>query len=108
MVLVHGSGFSGSASANTWVPVLGSLGERFHVFAPDKLASGMTGNPEEDRDYSLEGEVRHMVQFIRTLGLDEIHLIGQDRGAHLVELGGDRVGQLERRIAAAEAGRQLR
>ena len=86
MVLVHGSGFSGSASANTWVPVLGYLGERFHVFAPDKLASGMTGNPEEDRDYSLEGEVRHMVEFIRTLGLDEIHLIGQSRGAGLALL----------------------
>lgn len=86
MVLVHGSGFSGSASANTWVPVLPYLGERFHVFAPDKLASGMTGNPEEDRDYSLEGEMHHMVAFIRTLGFDEIHLVGQSRGAGLTLL----------------------
>ena len=86
MVLVHGSGFSGSASANTWVPVLADLGERFRVFAPDKLASGMTGNPKDDGDYSLEGEVRHMVEFIRTLGFDEIHLIGQSRGAGLAFL----------------------
>ena len=83
MVLVHGSGFSGSASANTWVPVLSDLSQRFHVFAPDKLASGMTDNPADDRDISLEGEVGHMVEFIQTLGLDRVHLVGQSRGAGL-------------------------
>ena len=86
MVLVHGSGFSGTASANTWVPVLADLGERFHVFAPDKLASGLTANPESPGDYSLEGEMRHMVDFIRTLGLEQIHLVGQSRGAGLTLL----------------------
>jgi pimeloyl-ACP methyl ester carboxylesterase len=86
MVLVHGSGFSGTASANTWVPVLGALAERFHVFAPDKLASGMTGNPEDPEDYSLEGEMRHIVAFMDTLGLERIHLVGQSRGAGLTLL----------------------
>ncbi|MDH3418640.1 MAG: alpha/beta hydrolase [Gammaproteobacteria bacterium] len=86
MVLVHGSGFSGTASANTWVPVLADLGERFHVFAPDKLASGLTGNPKDPEDYSLEGEMRHMADFIRTLGLEQIHLVGQSRGAGLTLL----------------------
>lgn len=86
MVLVHGSGFSGSASANTWVPVLDDLGDRFHVFAPDKLASGMTDNPADNLDISLEGEVRHMVELIRTLGFDEVHLVGQSRGAGLAFL----------------------
>ena len=86
MILVHGSGFSGSASANTWVPVLADLGERFHVYAPDKLASGMTDNPPDDRDISLEGEVRHMVEFIRTLGHDSVHLVGQSRGGGLTFL----------------------
>ena len=83
MVLVHGSGFSGSASANTWVPVLGDLGQRFHVFAPDKLASGMTDNPASDSEISLQGEVNHMVEFIRTLDFDQVHLVGQSRGAGL-------------------------
>jgi len=83
MVLVHGSGFSGSASANTWLPVLSDLSERFYVFAPDKLASGMTDNPADDRDISLDGEVRHMVEFIQTLGFDQVHLVGQSRGAGL-------------------------
>lgn len=86
MVLVHGSGFSGGASANTWVPVLGALGERFHVYAPDKLASGMTGNPDDPADYSLEGEVRHMLAFMDSLGLERIHLVGQSRGAGLTLL----------------------
>lgn len=86
MVLVHGSGFSGSASANTWVPVLGKLADRFHVYAPDKLGSGMTDNPRDDRDISLEGEVRHMVEFIHALGYDSVHLIGQSRGGGLTFL----------------------
>ena len=86
MLLVHGGGFSGSSSANTWVPVLGDLGERFRVFAPDKLSSGMTDNPADDADISLQGEVRHMVEFIHTLGLDPVHLVGQSRGAGLAFL----------------------
>lgn len=86
MLLVHGGGFSGSSSANTWVPVLGDLGDRFRVLAPDKLASGMTDNPASDLDISLHGEVRHMVGFIRTLGLEQVHLVGQSRGAGLAFL----------------------
>ena len=64
MVLVHGSGFAGTASANTWVPVLGLLAKRFHVYAPDKLASGMTDNPKSDADLNIRGEVQHIVDFI--------------------------------------------
>lgn len=86
MVLVHGSGFSGSASANTWTPVLADLGKSFHVFAADKLASGMTGNPKDPKDLSIEGEMRHMVAFIRTLGFSQVHLVGQSRGSGLALL----------------------
>src|SRR5262245_8672802 len=45
MVLVHGTGFSGVASANTWALNIPGLSARFHVYAPDKLASGLTDNP---------------------------------------------------------------
>jgi pimeloyl-ACP methyl ester carboxylesterase len=80
MVLVHGSGWVGSAMADTWVPVIPGLAERFHVFAPDKLASGMTGNPLADEDYNMQGMVEHMYQFIQTLDLGPVHLIGQSNG----------------------------
>ncbi len=48
MVLVHGEGWSGHSSANTWSKNIPGLSKRFHVFAVDKLASGMTGNPLDD------------------------------------------------------------
>ncbi len=86
MVLVHGSGFAGTASANTWAPVIGLLARRFHVYAPDKLASGMTDNPKSDDDLSIRGEVQHMVNFIQTMKLGKVHLIGQSRGGGLVFL----------------------
>ncbi len=66
MVLVHGEGWSGHSSANTWSKNIPGLSKRFHVFAVDKLAAGMTGNPLDDKDYNIQGEVEHMYQ---SLGL---------------------------------------
>jgi 2-hydroxy-6-oxonona-2,4-dienedioate hydrolase len=86
MLLVHGSGFSGTASANTWTLNIAGLAEQFHVYAPDKLASGMTGNPESDDDLNIRGEVQHMVAFVEALGLKRIHLVGQSRGGGLAFL----------------------
>ncbi len=84
LVLVHGEGFSGHSSANTWSKNIPGLAKRFHVFAPDKLASGMTGNPLDDKDYNLQGEVEHMYQFIQTMKLGKVHLVGQSRGGGCV------------------------
>jgi pimeloyl-ACP methyl ester carboxylesterase len=84
MVLVHGEGWSGHSSANTWVKNIPGLAKRFHVYAADKLASGMTGNPLDDKDFNIQGEVEHMYQFIQTLKLGRVHLIGQSRGGGLV------------------------
>lgn len=86
MVLVHGSGFSGTASANTWSLNIAGLARQFHVLAPDKLASGMTGNPASDDDMNIRGEVQHMYDFVKALGLDRIHLVGQSRGGGLAFL----------------------
>jgi 2-hydroxy-6-oxonona-2,4-dienedioate hydrolase len=84
LVLVHGEGWSGHSSANTWSKNIPGLAKRFHVFAPDKLASGMTGNPLDDKDYNIQGEVEHIVQFIHTMKLGKIHLVGQSRGGGCV------------------------
>jgi 2-hydroxy-6-oxonona-2,4-dienedioate hydrolase len=86
MVLVHGSGFSGTASANTWSLNIAGLAEHFNVLAPDKLASGMTGNPASDDDLNIRGEVQHMYDFVRAMGLEKIHLVGQSRGGGLAFL----------------------
>lgn len=92
MVLIHGGGWSGFDSANIWSRNIDPLGKHFHVFAPDKLGSGMTANPPAavarataaERfslgDYTIQGEVEHMYEFIRTLHLGRVHLVGQGRG----------------------------
>jgi 2-hydroxy-6-oxonona-2,4-dienedioate hydrolase len=84
MVLVHGEGWSGHSSANTWSKNIPGLAKRFHVFAADKLASGMTGNPLDDKDMNIQGEVEHMYQFIKAMKLDRVHLVGQSRGGGCV------------------------
>lgn len=84
MVLVHGEGFSGHSSANTWVKNIPGLAKRFHVFAVDKLAAGMTGNPLDDKDMNIQGEVEHMYQFIQAKRLGRVHLVGQSRGGGCV------------------------
>jgi pimeloyl-ACP methyl ester carboxylesterase len=53
------------------------------VLAPDKLASGMTDGPPSADDFTIEAQVVHMAAFIRTLGLERVHLVGQSRGAYL-------------------------
>ena len=80
MVLVHGTGFSGVASANTWSLNIPGLSARFHVYAPDKLASGLTDNPGSDDDLNIRGEVKHLYAFVKALGLTRFNLVGQSRG----------------------------
>ena len=83
VVLVHGEGWSGHSSANIWAKNLPGLSKRLHVFAVDKLASGMTANPANERDYNLQGEVEHMYQFIQTMKLGRVNIVGESRGGTL-------------------------
>ncbi|MDX2142055.1 MAG: alpha/beta hydrolase [Rhodospirillaceae bacterium] len=83
IVLVHGSGFRGSASADLWAPVFPYLSKNFRVVAADKLAAGGTDNPKDDKDLNIHGEIRHTFEFIQAMKLDKIHLVGQSRGAGL-------------------------
>ncbi|HYY87689.1 MAG TPA: alpha/beta hydrolase [Chloroflexota bacterium] len=85
LVLCHGAGWSGTSSANTFARNLRGLGERFHVFAADKLGSGLTGNPPTEDGYSIQGQVAHMWAFMRAVGLGDtpFHILGQSRGGYL-------------------------
>ncbi|MGH9689596.1 MAG: alpha/beta fold hydrolase [Candidatus Acidiferrales bacterium] len=81
MVLVHGEGWSGHSSANAWSKNIRGLSEHFHVYAYDKIGSGMTDNPKDDKDYNLQGEIDHLYQFIQTMKLGKVHLVGQSHGS---------------------------
>jgi 2-hydroxy-6-oxonona-2,4-dienedioate hydrolase len=84
LVLVHGGGWSGHASANVWSKTIPLFAKQFHVFAPDKLGSGMTGNPADDNDFNIQGEVDHIYDFIRAMKLGMVHLVGESRGGACV------------------------
>jgi 2-hydroxy-6-oxonona-2,4-dienedioate hydrolase len=84
MVLVHGEGWSGHSSANVWSKNIPLFAKRFHVFAPDKLGSGMTDNPKDDNELNIQGEVDHIYDFIRIMKLGMVHLVGQSRGGGCV------------------------
>ncbi len=84
MVLVHGEGWSGHSSANVWSKDIPLFARRFHVFAPDKLGSGMTDNPKDDNDLNIQGEVDHIYDFIQVMKLGMVHLVGQSSGGGCV------------------------
>jgi pimeloyl-ACP methyl ester carboxylesterase len=83
MVLCHGGNPSGTSSANTWAPNLEGLGKHFRVLAADRLACGMTDNPLDAKDYTMAATVDHMGNFIETLGLENIHMVGQSTGGYV-------------------------
>ena len=84
LVLVHGGGWSGHDSANVWSKNIPLFAKRFRVFAPDKVGSGMTGNPVDDNDFNIQGEVDHIYDFIRAMKLGMVHLVGESRGGACV------------------------
>ena len=86
LVLVHGGeiGVVGGAGALLWDRNIEGLAQRFRVIAFDWLGEGRTDNPGRDEDYSAEAVLRHQHDFLRTLGLDRLHLVGQSRGAHFI------------------------
>lgn len=81
MVLIHAEeGFSGHASANYFAKNIPGLAKHYHVFALDRLGSGLTDNPKTDKDYNIHAEMDHIVQFIQTLKLGKVNLVGHSHG----------------------------
>ena len=84
LVMIHGGAQAGATTANVFSRNIPGLAKRFHVFAIDRLACGLTGNPKEDTDYNQQGEVDFIYAFIRTMKLGQVHLIGHSAGGGLV------------------------
>jgi len=84
MIMVHGGFTAGSSTANVFSRNIPSLAKHFHVYAVDRLGSGMSGNPTEDKQYSYQGDVDFVYAFIQTLKLGKVHLVGHSAGGAIV------------------------
>jgi 2-hydroxy-6-oxonona-2,4-dienedioate hydrolase len=80
MVLIHGGMTAGSSTSNVFSRNIPGLATRFRVFSVDRLGSGLTGNPLNDADYATPGQVEHIYQFIQTMKLGKVHLVGHSAG----------------------------
>lgn len=80
ILLVHGGGMGGASTANNWSRNIPGLAKQFRVIAVDRLAQGMTGNPADDAQFTSEGTVRHLRQFVDALRLGPVHLAGHSSG----------------------------
>ena len=80
MVMIHGGFTAGSSTANVFSRNIPGLAKRFHVFAPDRLASGLTGNPLNEKDYNYQGDVDLIYGFIQAMKLGQVNLVGHSAG----------------------------
>ena len=81
VLLLHGSGPGVSAWAN-WRLVLPSLAENFRVVAPDIVGFGFTERPDDIR-YDMETWLRHTLDFLDAMEIEQAHVIGNSFGGSL-------------------------
>ena len=81
ILLIHGGDFRSYSTADDWSLNIGPLSQRHRVIALDKLGQGHTENPTSGRDYTLSATARHVVAFVRALGLGDLTVVGHSRGA---------------------------
>ena len=79
MLLIHGGSTGGSSTANVWSRNMTGLAKRFHVFAIDRLGSGLSGNPA-NHDYGNAAQVEFVYGFIKAMKLSQIHIVGHSAG----------------------------
>jgi 2-hydroxy-6-oxonona-2,4-dienedioate hydrolase len=87
VVLLHGGTIgeaSAAANADDWSGVFRGLHARgYPCVAFDKLGQGYTDNPRARDDWSMRGQVRHAIAFLRALGRGPYDLVGHSRGGYV-------------------------
>ncbi|HYV15624.1 MAG TPA: alpha/beta fold hydrolase [Conexibacter sp.] len=78
VVLLHGSG-PGVSAASNWAGVIGALGARHRVLAPDMPGFGFT-DFRPDGDYDIKVWTGHLLGFLDALGLERVALVGNSLG----------------------------
>lgn len=83
LVLLHGGIWGSIFNANTWVDCFEHLREEFRVIAFDRVACGLTDNPDDVEDYHWSTELEHARSFLDALEIEECHIVGSSRGGGL-------------------------
>jgi pimeloyl-ACP methyl ester carboxylesterase len=78
VVLVHGT----AASLHTWDDWTDSLKKDYRVIRMDIPAFGLTG-PDPKGDYSIDGYVGFLAQFLDQLHIDSMYLAGNSLGGNI-------------------------
>ena len=81
VLLLHGSGPGVSAWAN-WRLVIPHLADNFRVIAPDIVGFGFTERPDDIR-YDMETWLRHALDFLDAMELEQAHVVGNSFGGSL-------------------------
>ena len=77
-------GRSASSGEVNYYDVIGPLGKKFHVIAPDIVGFGYTA-PRGAQDYSGKAQGDHLVRFIEALDVGPVYLNGNSHGGYLVQ-----------------------
>tara|TARA_B100000676_G_scaffold63427_1_gene62864 strand:- start:1731 stop:2609 length:879 start_codon:yes stop_codon:yes gene_type:complete len=86
VVLIHGGNFGSTGSADAlddWGHTIDDIAKWARVVAIDKLGQGYTENPKTDDDYTMGAVVNHIHNTLKTLGIENAHLVGHSRGGYL-------------------------
>ncbi|KAJ0002646.1 hypothetical protein NQD34_007795 [Periophthalmus magnuspinnatus] len=78
LLLLHGF----SANKDMWLPVVKFLPEQYHVVCLDLPGHDGTSRFQNE-DYSINGQVSRIHEFVHSLGLAQFHLIGTSMGGNL-------------------------
>lgn len=86
ILLLHGSFFGETFSsdcATNWSRNFEGLSEFARVIALDRLGQGYTDNPKRIEDYTMKAVGKHVYDFVKTLHLGQVHIVGHSRGGYV-------------------------
>lgn len=76
ILMVHGN----PVSAYVYARLMRRLSPHYRCVAPDLLGFGLSDKPPHESDYSLSKHIEMMAEFVRTLDLRNVVLVGHDWG----------------------------
>jgi pimeloyl-ACP methyl ester carboxylesterase len=101
VLLVHGLA---SSATQDWGRLVGPLGRRFHVYAPDLPGFGDSERPP-DADYSIPMQVEAVRSFMAAVGVARARVAGLSMGGWIAcRLAGSHPDMVERLVAVDAAG----